>query len=426
MQTNLADFIRATPQGREAEAILRSCVHCGFCNATCPTYQLLGDELDGPRGRIYLMKQMLEGQPVTALTRGHLDRCLSCRNCETTCPSGVQYGRLIDIGREVVEQLSPRPLGERLLRAGLRRALASPTVFSTLLTLGRGVSWALPATLRAHLPPSPPGGGAGGRGTRADSTTTLARPPFAHPNPPSGGEGASRAMLVLQGCVQPALAPETNAAATRVLRQLGIRLFAAPEAGCCGALDQHLAAPEAAKAAMRRNIDAWWPHIEAGVEAIVMTASGCGSLVKEYGHHLRDDPAYAEKAARVSELTRDLAEVLAREDLSPLRRGAPKRVAFHPPCSLQHGQQVRGVIESILIGLGHELVPVMESHLCCGSAGTYSLLQPKLSGQLRERKLGHLQAGQPDLIASANIGCQSHLAAASEVPVLHWISLLEA
>jgi glycolate oxidase iron-sulfur subunit len=232
-------------------------------------------------------------------------------------------------------------------------------------------------------------------------------------------------MLVLEGCVQPALAPETNLAASRVLAQLGIELIAAPEAGCCGAIDQHLAAPEAARAAMRRNIDAWWPHLEAGAEAIVMTASGCGSLVKEYGHHLRDDPAYAAKAARVSELTRDLAEVLAREDLSGLRRGPARRIAFHPPCSLQHGQKVRGVIEAILTGLGHELVPVAESHLCCGSAGTYSLLQPELSGQLRARKLGHLQAGQPDLIATANIGCQSHLAAGGAVPVVHWISLIE-
>ena len=426
MQTTLAEFIRATPQGEEAEAILRSCVHCGFCNATCPTYQLLGDELDGPRGRIYLMKQMLEGQPVTALTRGHLDRCLTCRNCETTCPSGVRYGRLIDIGREVVEQLSPRPAGERLLRAGLRRALASPAVFASLLKIGRGVRWALPATLREHLPPFPKGGGGGFAQARAGGTLGEIPPAPLWKR----GESATRAMLVLEGCVQPALAPETNAAAARVLGRLGIRLVAAPEAGCCGAIDQHLAAPEAAKAAMRRNIDAWWPHIEAGeggnIEAIVMTASGCGSLVKEYGHHLRDDPAYADKAARVSSLTRDLAEVLAKEDLTRLRRGAPRRIAFHPPCSLQHGQKVRGVIEAILAGLGHELVPVHESHLCCGSAGTYSLLQPELSGQLRERKLGHLQAGQPDLIASANIGCQSHLAAASGVPVVHWITLLEA
>ncbi len=429
MQTHLADFIRDTPQGQEAAAILRSCVHCGFCNATCPTYQLLGDELDGPRGRIYLMKQMLEGQPVTRVTREHLDRCLTCRNCETTCPSGVQYGRLIDIGREVVEQLSPRPLGERLLRMGLRRVFSSPRLFGSLLKLGRGVSWALPAALREHLPPL----SKGGRGdfsegsTSADQGKSLMKPlPFGTPAPLwERGEKATRRMLILEGCVQPALAPETNLAATRVLGYLGIQLIAAPGAGCCGALDQHLAALEAAKAAMRRNIDAWWPYLEAGAEAIVMTASGCGSTVKEYGHHLRDDPAYAEKAARVSELTLDLAEVLAREDLSHLRRGVPRRVAFHPPCSLQHGQKVRGVIEAILSGLGYELVPVTDSHFCCGSAGTYSLLQPELSGQLRERKLTHLQAAKPDLIATANIGCQSHLAAASGVPVVHWITLLE-
>ncbi len=412
MQTHLADFIRETTQGREAEAILRSCVHCGFCNATCPTYQLLGDELDGPRGRIYLMKQMLEGQPVTAVTRDHLDRCLACRNCETTCPSGVQYGRLIDIGREVVERLAPRPAQERLLRYGLRQVLGAPTLFATLLKLGRGVRWALPASLQEHIPPMP----------------TLAGgvlPPKSLPAPLLQRGEKSRRMLVLEGCVQPALAPETNRAAARVLAHLGIELIAISEAGCCGAIDQHLAAPEAAQAAMRRNIDAWWPHLEAGAEAIVMTASGCGSLVKEYGHHLRHDPAYAAKAARVSAATLDLAEVLAREDLSALRTRRPLRVAFHPPCSLQHGQKVRGMIEAILAGLGHELVPVTEAHLCCGSAGTYSLLQPVLAGQFRDRKLGHLQAGQPELIATANIGCQSHLAAASGVPVVHWISLIQ-
>ena len=412
MQTHLADFVRDTPQGREAEAILRSCVHCGFCNATCPTYQLLGDELDGPRGRIYLMKQMLEGQPVSAVTRTHLDRCLTCRNCETTCPSGVQYGRLIDIGREMAERLSPRPGAERLMRAGLRRGLTAPAVFGSLLRLGRGVRWALPASLQGHIPLPPPLG----KGGRGDSATGVR----------AQGAERPRRMLVLEGCVQPALTPETNAAAARVLARLGIALVAAPEAGCCGAIDQHLSAPEAARAAMRRNVDAWWPHIESGAEAIVMTASGCGSLVKEYGHHLRDDPAYAAKAERVSALTRDLGEVLAAEDLSGLRAGPPRRIAFHPPCSLQHGQKVRGVIEAILTGLGHELVPVDEAHLCCGSAGTYSLLQPELSGQLRARKLSHLQARGPELIATANIGCQTHLAAASGVPVVHWISLLEA
>ena len=422
MQTTLADFIRDTPQGEEAEAILRSCVHCGFCNATCPTYQLLGDELDGPRGRIYLMKQMLEGLPVTAVTRLHLDRCLTCRNCETTCPSGVQYGRLIDIGRDVVERLSPRPAAERLLRAGLRKGLQSPLLFGSMLKLGHSVRGLLPNALREHLPDSNASGNTSGSSSQQ---TDIQDSPDAR----EASVTLTRRMLVLEGCVQPALAPETNAAARRVLARLGIELIAAPEAGCCGAIDQHLAAPEAAQAAMRRNIDAWWPHIKegvrGGVEAIVMTASGCGSTVKEYGHHLRHDPAYAEKAARVSALTRDLSEVLRDEDLSALKPAAPKRIAFHPPCSLQHGQKLRGVIESILIRAGFELLPVDESHLCCGSAGTYSMLQPELSGQLRARKLSNLQARGPELIASANIGCQSHLAAASDVPVVHWISLLD-
>jgi glycolate oxidase iron-sulfur subunit len=400
METHLAADLADTPEGKEAEAILRACVHCGFCNATCPTYQLLGDELDGPRGRIYLMKQMLEGQPVTARTRQHLDRCLTCRNCETTCPSGVQYGRLVDIGRALVERRAPRPLAERLARDGLRRSLQAPLLFSPLLKVGQGVRGWLPGFVRDHIP---------------EARYAGPRPAARH----------KRRMLVLEGCVQPGLAPETNAAAARVLDRLGVSLIAAPGAGCCGAIDQHLAAGADALAAMRRNVDAWWPEIQRGAEAIVMTASGCGSLVKEYGHHLRHDPRYADKARRVSELTRDLSEVLAGEDLSALRNGPPRRIAFHPPCSLQHGQKVRGVIEAILTGLGHELLPVDEAHLCCGSAGTYSLLQPELAGQLRERKLGHLQARGAELIATANIGCQMHLAAGAAVPVVHWISLLD-
>lgn len=407
MQTTLAEAFRDTEQGQEAEAILRACVHCGFCNATCPTYQMLGDELDGPRGRIYLIKQVLEGQPVSAVTRRHLDRCLTCRNCETTCPSGVQYGRLADIGRELAEQQAPRPLHERIARQALRAGLTTPMVFQPALKLGQTLRGLLPRGLRAHVPPPR-------RDARAAVPPVLAR-----------GGGRARRMLVLQGCVQPALAPETNAAAARVLARLGIQLTAAPGAGCCGAIDQHLAAPEAARRAMRRNIDAWWPEIDAGAEAIVLTASGCGSLVKEYGHHLRHDPAYAAKAARVSALARDLCEVLRDEDLDALRAAQPRRVAFHPPCSLQHGQGVRGVVEDLLRRAGHELVPFAESHLCCGSAGTYALLQPELSGALRARKLGHLQSARPELIATANIGCQTHLAAGAEVPVVHWISLLE-
>jgi glycolate oxidase iron-sulfur subunit len=401
METHLPKDLRNTPEGREAEAILRSCVHCGFCNATCPTYQILGDELDGPRGRIYLMKQMLEGRPVTAETRLHLDRCLTCRNCETTCPSGVQYGRLVDIGRHVAEQRAPRPLSEQLTRKALRTGLTSPGLFQPALKVGQALRAFLPRPMREHVPAA---------------ARAKVRPNNTH----------ARTMLVLEGCVQPGLAPETNAAAARVLDRLGIRLIVAAGAGCCGAIDQHLAAPDAAQQAMRRNIDAWWPHILKGAEAIVLTASGCGSLVKEYGHHLRHDPAYAQKAARVSELAKDLSEVLAKEDLGAIRIAQSRRVAFHPPCSLQHGQQVRGVAEGILTRAGFELVPFAEAHLCCGSAGTYALLQPELSRTLRERKLGHIQAVRPEVIATANIGCQTHLSAGADVPVVHWISLLDS
>ncbi len=400
MQTQLpADFI-ATPQGREADRILRNCVHCGFCNATCPTYQLLGDELDGPRGRIYLMKQMFENGVASEHTRLHLDRCLTCRNCETTCPSGVEYGHLVDIGREWIEAHVPRSPLDKLRREGLRRFLLAPGLFGGLLKLGCSVRAFLPASLKRRVPEARP---------------AMTRPVSTH----------SRRMLLLEGCVQPDLDPGINAAAVRVLDRLGITLTAAPNAGCCGALSQHLGAVEAAREAMRRNIDSWWPEIEAGVEAIVMTASGCGSQVKDYGYLLRDDPAYADKAARVSSLTRDLAEILAGENLAALEPGPARRIAFHPPCSLQHGQKVRGVIEGLLTSLGHELLPVDEAHLCCGSAGTYSILQPEIAGQLRDRKLSNLQARGPELIATANIGCQTHLAAASGVPVVHWITLLE-
>jgi glycolate oxidase iron-sulfur subunit len=400
MQTQLPAEFLATPQGHVADRILRNCVHCGFCNATCPTYQLLGDELDGPRGRIYLMKQMFETGTATERTRLHLDRCLTCRNCETTCPSGVEYGHLVDIGREWIDQRAPRPAGEQLRRAGLRYALVNPMLFGSALRLGRALRGLLPEGLRRRIP--------------------EARPAPERPAPRH-----ARRMLILEGCVQPDIDPGINATAAHVLDRLGISLSTAPKAGCCGALDQHLGAVEAARAAMRRNIDAWWPDIEAGAEAIVMTASGCGSQVKDYGWLLRDDPAYADKAARVSALARDLAEVLAGEDISALKTAPGRRIAFHPPCSLQHGQKVRGVIEGILTRLGHELVAVDEAHLCCGSAGTYSILQPEIAGQLRERKLSNLQARGPELITTANIGCQTHLAATSGVPVVHWITLLE-
>lgn len=401
MQTALADFIRDTRAGREADAILRTCVHCGFCNATCPTYQLLGDELDGPRGRIYQIKQMLEGAEAGATTRLHLDRCLICRNCETTCPSGVRYGELLEIGRELVEHKAPRPGYQRLVRWLIRSIIPYPARFAPLLRLGQWLRPVMPPALRRTIPVRQHAG---------------VWPAARH----------ARRMLVLDGCVQPAIAPDINAATARVLDRLGISLLRASGAGCCGAASHHTSGTDASDFA-RRNIDAWWPHIEQGAEAIVMTASGCGVHVKDYGHLLRDDPAYAQKAARVASLTKDLGEIVTRENLAPLqsqvRRG--RRIAFHAPCTLQHGQKLNGVVEKLLRDLGFVLTVVPESHLCCGSAGTYSILQPAISQQLLRRKLGNLESGTPELIATANIGCLTHLATGSSVPVRHWIELVD-
>ena len=410
MQTHLADFIRNRPAGREADAILRTCVHCGFCTATCPTHQLLGDELDGPRGRIYLMKQMLEGADVSAKTQLHLDRCLTCRSCETTCPSGVQYGRLVDIGRAVAAERVRRPAAQRLLRYVLREGLTRGGLFGPAYRLGQFFRPLLPAALKAKLLP------------RKKSVSAIRRN---HP----------RRMLMLAGCVQPAMSPNINAATARVLDRLGIALIEAQDgknsAGCCGAVRLHLDDPDGAREDARRNIDAWWPQIEQGAEAIVMTASGCGAHVREYAHLLERDPAYRDKAARVTLLTRDVSEVLAAErtalaallqkSVSPGRRA----VAFHAPCSLQHGQQIRGVVEDILRAAGFDLAPVADGHLCCGSAGTYSILQPEISMKLRENKLAALGAGGAERIASANIGCIAHLQAGTATPVSHWIELLD-
>ena len=401
MQTNLSEQAKRLPRAEEAERILRSCVHCGFCNATCPTYQLLGDELDGPRGRIYLIKQMLEGNEVTAKTQQHLDRCLTCRNCETTCPSGVQYHNLLDIGREVVEQAVPRPLNERLLRQGLRAVVPRPALFKTLTQTGLALRPLLPAALKAKLP----------REIR--------------PAKPRPAQQHTRRVLMLEGCVQPGLSPNTNAATARVLDRLGISVTPIREAGCCGAVDYHLNAQEAGLQRARQNIDAWWPTIEAGAEAIVQTASGCGAFVKDYGHLLASDPAYSAKAARVSALAKDLVEVLQSEALEQLQVRAEQRLAFHCPCTLQHAQKLGGAVEGVLTRLGFGLTAVPDSHLCCGSAGTYSLTQPALSRQLRDNKLNALESGKPDAIVTANIGCQTHLDGAGRTPVRHWIEIVE-
>ncbi|MRW91723.1 glycolate oxidase subunit GlcF [Duganella sp. FT80W] len=409
MQTNLADFIKHTREGEEAEAILRACVHCGFCTATCPTYQLLGDELDGPRGRIYLIKQVLEGAPVTDKTQLHLDRCLTCRNCETTCPSGVKYGRLVDIGRKVVEQRVERPLGERLKRKVLKEGLPRKALFGTALRAGQIFRPLLSPALQDKIPQRQRAG---------------VWPSREH----------ARKMLVLDGCAQPAMAPNINAATARVLDKLGVQLIVAPKAGCCGALRHHLNDHEAALDDMRRNIDAWWPYVQGGqggdaaVEAIVMTASGCGATVKDYGHLLAHDPAYAAKAAHISALTRDLSEIMPEfeEELARRARVAGAgRVAYHPPCTLQHGQQIRGKVEGVLRAVGIDVVLCADSHLCCGSAGSYSLLQPEISLQLRDRKLANLSDTGADTIVSANVGCTAHLQSGTDTPVLHWIELID-
>ncbi|MGO4311262.1 glycolate oxidase subunit GlcF [Pseudomonas sp. KB_15] len=402
MQTTLSESASHLPRAAEAESILRTCVHCGFCNATCPTYQLLGDELDGPRGRIYLIKQVLEGNEVTQKTQQHLDRCLSCRNCETTCPSGVDYHNLLDIGRAVVDAAVPRPLGQRLLREGLRQTVPRPDVFKGLINSGQVFRALLPGTLQSKLPRS------------------------VYPAKPRPTTLRERQVLMLEGCVQPSLSPNTNAAAARVLDRLGISVIATREAGCCGAVDYHLDAQAAGLDRARRNIDAWWPGIEKGAEAIVQTASGCGAFIKDYGHLLASDPAYADKAKRVSALARDLVEVLRDEPLEKLGIHASQRLAFHCPCTLQHGQKLGGAVEALLTRFGFNLTSVPDGHLCCGSAGTYSLTQPELSRQLRDNKLNALESGHPEVIVTANIGCQSHLDGAGRTPVRHWIELVEA
>jgi glycolate oxidase iron-sulfur subunit len=411
MQTHLAPEFKNTADGLEAEAILRKCVHCGFCTATCPTYQLLGDELDGPRGRIYLIKQVLEGATPTRKTQQHLDRCLTCRNCESTCPSGVQYGHLVDIGRALVDEQVPRPASERALRWALKEGLPSP-LFNPAMKLGQGLRSLLPAGLRNKVPQGELAG---------------AWPRREHP----------RKVLLLAGCVQPAMMPNINAACARVLDAAGIQTLVAPGAGCCGAIRYHLNDQQGGRDDMRANIDAWWPLVASGgVEAIVMNASGCGVTVKEYAHALRNDPAYADKAARVSALTRDLSELLP--GLVPqlqahlaaggkaASRATAKRLVFHPPCTLQHGQQLRGQVEAGLRALGFSVeLAAADAHLCCGSAGTYSVLQPAIAYPLRDRKLAQLQLGEPDLILSANIGCIAHLQSGTTTPVRHWIELLD-
>ena len=402
MQTTIAPELVDDPRAIAAEKVLRKCVHCGFCLATCPTYNLVGDELDSPRGRIYLIKQVVEGEKPTATTQSHLDRCLTCRNCETTCPSGVEYGQLIDQGRALVEETVERPFMQRFKRSLILKVLPYASRVGPLVKLGQLFKPLLPGAIGRSVP----------------ARQTLDKTPLAT---------HERKMLVLDGCVQPSMAPATNVAAARVLDALGIELVSLASAGCCGAVSFHLNDQDDARNFMRRNIDAWWPAIEAGAEAIITTASGCGLMVKDYGHVLSDDPVYKDKALRVSELCKDIIEVLGAEDLSAFHQSAASfgRVAFHPPCTLQHGQKLPLHTETLLRKLGFSLTPVPDSHLCCGSAGTYSIFQPELSHQLRDKKVRALLSGEPDIIATANIGCQLHIQSGSGRQVLHWVELVD-
>ena len=400
MQTNIVERYANTDYGREAEAILRKCVHCGFCTATCPTYQLLGDELDGPRGRIYQIKEILEGATPTASTQTHLDRCLTCRSCETTCPSGVDYGRLADIGRKIVEDEVGRSWIQTLIRKALIVVIPNRQLFGFLMRMGQLFRPLMPGAIRRKIP---------------QRVAPSVWPTSSH----------ARTMVVLEACAQPSATPNVNAAAARVLDRLGIQLIAAKEAGCCGAVAHHLSDHDRSYDAVKRNIDAWWPLIEQGAEAIVITASGCGVMVKEYGHLLADDPLYAEKAQRVSELAKDISEVLVKEDLGGLKVRGAKTLAFHSPCTLQHGQKLNGLTERVLRELGFDLKPVADSHLCCGSAGTYSILQPDLSKRLLKNKVKALEATGAPTIATANVGCQLHLSTGANTPVKHWIELVD-
>jgi glycolate oxidase iron-sulfur subunit len=414
MQTNLAPEFAGTPEGQQAQELLRRCVHCGFCTAVCPTYQLSGVEPDSPRGRIELIKQMFEGAAPTRETQGYLDRCLTCRNCETACPSGVEYGRLIDLGRTLVEAKVPRLAREVRQRRWLRVGLTSP-VFMPLLKpmvrAGQALRGVLPKALRSHVP------------------ERRASGPW--PQPLKGSPRAR--VLVLAGCVEPAILPSIGHATARVLAAAGIQAVFARGQGCCGALRQHMADPEGARRQMRANLDAWRAHLErGGVDAIVSDASGCALMLKDYGLLLADDPRYAQLAAQASSLARDLSELLP--DLAQALKGRvkppPDVLTYHPPCTLQHGQKLPGVVEQYLGQLGFVLRPAREEgQMCCGAGGANAVLQPDVAARLRERKLGNLLAPEsekPAAIVSANVGCIAHLQAGTDAPVRHWIEILDS
>ncbi len=407
MQTNISEELKLTAEGSEADRILRSCVHCGFCNATCPTYRILGDELDGPRGRIYLIKGLLEGKEASQKTQLHLDRCLTCLACETSCPSGVEYGRLAEIGRQQINKKIKRIFSERSYRYLLRQILPYPKRFSLLIRIGRGIRFLLPDKYRRMIP------------VNLHTKQQIKKiESVVH----------TRKMILFSGCVQPLLSPETNCASTRLLNKLGIETITSRDEKCCGAIDHHMAIDERALFFIKNNIDAWWPSIEQGAEAIVISASGCGTMIKDYGYILRNDPDYKDKAHQVAKLARDIGEIIAAEDVGKLRKiinVSSNRFAFQNPCSLQHGQKMKDKTAELLKKLGYQICDVEDADQCCGSAGTYSLLQTELSEKLRRKKINSLEVVKPDVIMTANIGCQLHLQQATDIPVKHWIEILE-
>jgi glycolate dehydrogenase iron-sulfur subunit len=407
MQANIDKVFKKTPEGIEAERILRSCVHCGFCTATCPTYRLLGDELDGPRGRIYLIKSLLEGKETSSKTLLHLDRCLTCLACETSCPSGVEYGHLLDIGRQQISKKVKRTLSERCYRYLIRLILPHPQRFSFFLRMGRSIRFLLPNKYRQMIPES-----------NYDK----------HQAKKNEAAKYTRKMILFSGCVQPSLSPQTNSASASLLNKLGIEAIISNGEKCCGAIDHHMAVDGGGLSFLKNNIDEWWPYIEQGIEAIVISASGCGAMIKDYGYILRNDTVYKYKAQRISMLTKDIGEIIAAEDIATLKKiikASPKRFAFQNPCSLQHGQKMEGETEELLKNIGYQIDTIEDANQCCGSAGTYSLLQSDLSEKLRRKKISALDAVKPDVIMTANIGCQLHLQQATEIPVKHWIEILE-
>jgi glycolate oxidase iron-sulfur subunit len=424
MQTNFSLGQLADPQNYASEKILRACVHCGFCTATCPTYVLLGDELDSPRGRIYLIKEMLENDaPATKEVVKHIDRCLSCLSCMTTCPSGVNYMHLVDHARDHIEETYKRPLADRLLRWTLATVLPNPALFRVASVAGwlakpfAPLLRAMGLTRLAAMVALSPGGKLSPPGDRTGKV---------HPVP-----GARKARVaLLYGCINPVLAPSTNEAAIRMLNRAGVEVVVAKGEACCGSLVHHMGREEQALAQARNNIDAWMAEIDGeGLDAILVTVSGCGTTVKDYGFMFRADEAYAVKAAKVSSLAMDITEYLASLDLQPAKAptlsNKPLTVAYHSACSLQHGQRVVREPKELLSKFGFVVKDVPEGHLCCGSAGTYNILQPELAQQLRDRKVANIERLVPDVIAAGNIGCITQIGGGTAIPVVHTVELLD-